>query len=206
MAVGEAAGNTCAYAVNWLRTRDPRGGKNPVLTRVVSKRRGEEARMGEPESEPVRRELMTLRERAEEEPDDPEGWYRLGGALDSAGHETEAMDAYQRVFDLGIEHLAEEDRPQLFVQTGSTLRNLGRLDEARALLEKGRIEFPEFQAMAAFLALVEISAGQDRRAIDLLFDALLNRSEDDGSIRRFHRSLRWYADHLDEDRQDRPER
>ncbi|CAA9550462.1 MAG: hypothetical protein AVDCRST_MAG87-822 [uncultured Thermomicrobiales bacterium] len=162
--------------------------------------------MGESGSEPEQRELLTLRERAEAEPDDSERWYRLGGALDSAGHEALAMDAYQRVFDLGIEHLAEEERPQLFVQAGSTLRNLGRLDEARQLLETGRAEFPDFQALAAFLALVEISAGRERRAISLLFDALLNRSEDDGSIRRFHRSLRWYAAHLDEDQQDRPER
>ncbi len=158
------------------------------------------------ESEPVRRELTTLRERAEAKPDDAEGWYRLGGALDSAGHEAEAMDAYQRVFEIGIEHLAEEDQPQLFVQAGSTLRNLGRLDEARALLETGRVEFPDFQALAAFLALVETSAGRERWAIDLLFDALLNVSEGDGSIRRFHRSLRWYADHLDDDQQDRQER
>lgn len=162
--------------------------------------------MGESESEPVRRELMTLRERAEAEPDDPEGWYRLGGALDSAGHEVEAMDAYQRVFDLGIEHLAEADRPQLFVQAGSTLRNLGRLHEAGALLEEGRRRFPNFRALGAFLALVEISAGENRRAIDLLFDALLDQNEEDRSIQRYHRSLRWYADHLDDDRQDGPQR
>ena len=152
------------------------------------------------ESESVQRELMLLRERAEAAPGDARAWYELGGALDSAGYEAEAIVAYERVFDLGIEHLAEVDRPQLFVQTGSTLRNLGRLDEARALLEEGRARFPDFQALGVFLALVEISDGKLQRAIDLLFDALLNQHENDGSIRRFHRSLRWYADNLDDDR------
>jgi len=151
------------------------------------------------DSESVQRELATLRERAETKPGDAEAWYQLGSALDSAGYEAEAIDAYERVFELGIERLAEEVRPQLFVQTGSTLRNLGRLDEARALLEQGRTLFPDFQALGVFLALVEISDGSSQRAIDLLFDALLNRQEGDNSIQRFHRSLRWYADHLDPD-------
>jgi tetratricopeptide (TPR) repeat protein len=154
--------------------------------------------MGEPES--LQRELMALRTRAEAGPDDAEAWYQLGSALDSAGHEPEATRAYERVFALGIDRLAEELRPQLFVQAGSTLRNLGRLDEARTLLDQGRKQFPTFRALGAFLALVEISAGENRRAIDLLFDALLDHPEDDYSIRRYHRSLRWYADHLDEDR------
>lgn len=153
------------------------------------------------ESESDLRELAKLRERTAAAPDDAEAWYQLGSAYDSAGYEAEAIGAYERVFELGIDHLAEADRPQLFVQTGSTLRNLGRLDEARALLEQGRTRFPDFQALGVFLALVEISAGADRRAIDLLFDALLNRHEDDGSIRRFHRSLRGYANelHLDQE-------
>lgn len=153
------------------------------------------------ESESVQRELTRLRERAVA--DDAEAWYRLGSALDSAGEEAEAIVAYERVFDLGIDRLADSDKPQLYVQTGSTLRNLGRLAEARNLLEEGRKRFPDFRALGAFLALVEISAGEDQRAIDLLFDALLNRVEDDHSIQRYHRSLRWYADHLDEDRQRR---
>jgi len=149
------------------------------------------------ESESDLRELATLREQAEAKPDDAIAWYQLGSALDSAGYEAEAIDAYDQVFHLGIDNLPEENRPQVFVQTGSTLRNLGRLDEARKLLEQGRIRFPDVQALSAFLALVEISDGEHRRAIDLLFDALLNQHEEDNSIRRFHRSLRWYADHLD---------
>lgn len=153
------------------------------------------------ESESVQRDLTRLRERAGAAADDAEAWYRLGSALDSAGEEAEAIVAYERVFDLGIDRLAEADRPQLFVQTGSTLRNLGRLGEARNLLEEGRKRFPDFQALGAFLALVEVSGGAHRRAIDLLFDALLNRVEDDHSIRRYHRALRGYANELDLNRE-----
>jgi hypothetical protein len=38
------------------------------------------------------------------------------------------------VFDLGIDQLDPADQPRLYVQASSTLRNLNRYDEARALL------------------------------------------------------------------------
>lgn len=148
-------------------------------------------------SESVARELARLRERAEAAPDDAEVWFQLGSALDGAGYEADAIVAYERVFDFGVDRLPEDDRPRLFVQTGSTLRNLGRFNEARKLLEEGRNRFPDVQALGVFLALVEISDGAHPRAIGLLFDALLNRIEADTSIQDYHRALRGYANELD---------
>jgi tetratricopeptide (TPR) repeat protein len=131
---------------------------------------------------------------ARERPDDPLAWYRYGSALDYYDREAEAIVAYDRALALGVERLPPDLQPQLYVQAGSTLRNLGRLDDARSLLQQGRERFPGYRALAAFLALVEVSSGDDRRAITLLFDALLDPSgEDDASLRRFHRALAYYA-------------
>jgi Flp pilus assembly protein TadD len=149
-------------------------------------------RSGDPND--VEQGIEFLRGYAEADPDDAEAWFRYGGALDYSDREAAAMVAYQRVIDLGVDRLEPDDRPRLFVQAGSTLRNLGRLDDARNLLEQGRRSFPDNRAIVAFLALVEVSAGDHRRAVDLLFEALL--APDDGSVKDYDRALSWYAEDI----------
>lgn len=144
----------------------------------------------------VQEGLAWLRRHAEANPDDAVAWFEYGGALDYTDHEVEAMVAYGRAFDIGVEHLDPEDQPRIYVQAGSTLRNLGRLDEARTLLAEGRGRFPEVRALTVFLALVEVSAGRHRRAIDLLLEALLAGDEGDDSIAWYRRALAWYADDI----------
>jgi tetratricopeptide (TPR) repeat protein len=140
--------------------------------------------------------LAWLREQADANPGDAVAWFRYGGGLDSSGDEANAIVAYQRVFDLGVEYLDTADQPRIFVQAGSTLRNLERFDEARALLEAGRARFPDLRVLSVFLALVEVSAGRDRRAIDLLFEVILGEGQGDDSIGWYPRSLASYADEI----------
>jgi tetratricopeptide (TPR) repeat protein len=141
----------------------------------------------------VEEALAWLKQRAESHPNDAVDWFRYGGGLDQSGREAEAIVAYRRVFDLGVEHLDSIDQPRIYVQAGSTLRNLGQLDEARELLEEGRRRFPAVRVLAVFQALVEVTAGQDRRAIDLLFDVILGEGSGDPSIGWFPRSVAAYA-------------
>ncbi len=145
--------------------------------------------------EPARVEeaLAWLKHRAEANPSDAIAWFHYGGGLDQSGNEAEAIVAYRRVFDLGVEHLESADQPRIHVQAGSTLRNLGQLDEARAVLEEGRRRFPDVRVLAVFQALVEVSAGRDRHAIDLLFEVILGEGSGDPSIGWFPRSLAAYA-------------
>lgn len=143
------------------------------------------------------REIDRLRAQAEERPDDVAAWFALGGELDSEGFEAGAMEAYDRVLAIGFERLPDARQPELFVQAGSTLRNLGRLDEARELLERGRNVWPEFRALTAFLSLVELSAGNDRRAALLLLGDAAGDHGTDASLARYQRSLRAYAADLD---------
>lgn len=142
------------------------------------------------------REIARLRERAGERPDDAKGWFALGSELDREGFAAEAMEAYERVLALGFERLPDLRQPELFVQAGSTLRNLGRLDEARDLLQRGRTRWPEFRALTAFLALVELSAGHDRDAALLLLGDAASDHGSDASLVRYGRSLRAYVAEL----------
>jgi tetratricopeptide (TPR) repeat protein len=151
-------------------------------------------RSGDPER--VEEGIARLRARTEASPEDAEAWYRYGSALDYSDREEQAIGAYERVFAIGLDRLDPELRPRLYVQAGSTLRNLDRLDEARALLEQGRAAFPSNRAIVAFLALVEVSAGNERRAVDLLFEAILADGAGDDSVATFHRALTYYAGEL----------
>jgi tetratricopeptide (TPR) repeat protein len=143
--------------------------------------------------------LAWLREYAGAHPDAADAWYQLGSGLDRADHEAEAMDAYDRVFALGIDRLDPAVRPHLMLQAGSTLRNLGRLDESRAMLEEGVRCYPEMRALQVFLALTEASAGRERAAIDHLLATVLQDGTDDHSVHDFRRAIAWYAEHLWDD-------
>jgi tetratricopeptide (TPR) repeat protein len=139
-----------------------------------------------------------LRARDQANPDDALVQYFIASAFDSAGHEADAMDHYRRAIALGVEQLPAEYQPQLYVQAGSTLRNLQRFDEARQLLEDGIARFPDYLALQAFLALVEVSSGDDRAAVNRLFAIVLADAPGDESLRRYRRSLTWYAQEIAE--------
>ncbi len=135
-----------------------------------------------------------LRERDARHPDDALVQYLIASAFDSAGREREAVLHYERAFTIGVEHLPERRRPEIFVQAGSTLRNLGRLEDARKVLQDGIVRFPGYRALYAFLALVEASAGAWRQTATLLFEmAIIN---EEPSLQRYRRSLMGYVGEL----------
>lgn len=120
--------------------------------------------------------------------------YLAGGAFDSGGREALAMAHYERVFALGLDALPSHRRPEIFVQAGSTLRNLGRFDDARAKFAEGIAQYPEYRALRIFAAMNETSAGDAAAAARHLYAFVL--MPEDGSIARFRRSLNWYIDEI----------
>ena len=119
--------------------------------------------------------------------EDPRGPFELGGAFDSGGREAEAAEQYARAVELG---LAGDARAQLDIQYASTLRNLGRFDEAVAMLRESERD-PELGASTdAFLALALHSAGRPDEALAVAIEALIP------TLPRYQRSLRGYAAEL----------
>src|SRR5512133_3537488 len=100
--------------------------------------------------------LAIVRALVERCPNDPRAHFEFAGALDFQGHEAEAVAPYRRAQTLG---LAGGDLPRLYVQLGSTLRNVGEFDEAVEFLQEGRTRFPDHAAIRAFHALALLSAG-----------------------------------------------
>src|SRR5512133_2226653 len=80
----------------------------------------------------------------EQHPRDPRVLYEVGGAYDTAGEEATAVGFYERAMAEGLEG---DIRRRCYLQFGSTLRNLGRLDESTTIFAQARREFPDSVAL-----------------------------------------------------------
>ena len=115
--------------------------------------------------------------------------FELAGMYDSQGFEAEAAAQYERALDLGLDTARHA---QLAVQYGSTLRNLGRLDEAIAVLRAAPTHESTGSAPRLVLALALHSAGRTDEALRVSVEAQIE------ALPRYQRSMRNYAAALTE--------
>jgi tetratricopeptide (TPR) repeat protein len=127
-------------------------------------------------------------------PDDAEVAYQSAWVHDVLGLEAEAVPFYQRAL-AGV-GLAAGDRRGAFLGLGSTLRALGRYDEAVATLRRGLDETPDDAALRTFLAMALYNTGACREAVATLL-VLLAASSADTEVRRYRRAIEFYAADLD---------
>ena len=112
--------------------------------------------------------------------------FELAGVHDSLGLEDQAVPLYERALAEGLDD-AHATRAR--IQLASTLRNLGRTDEALALLSVPSDSGYD-AARRAFLALALHSAGRHDEALRQALEALIP------TLPRYHRSLSGYAAEL----------
>ena len=91
---------------------------------------------------------------------------------DSAGREAEAVVEYRAAFEAGID---DEDLPGAMLGFGSTLRNVGELEESERVLREAVTRFPDNAALRVFLALTrwerDDKGGAWRELVEALFRA-----------------------------------
>ena len=127
---------------------------------------------------------------AERGPDDAEAAFERAGARDSAGRPDEAVPLYRQALALGLD---DDRRAQATIQLASSLRNLGDVDGALALISAEQDAHPESayrDAIAAMHALALASSGQPERALRVAILALVPH------MPRYHRSMTAYADEI----------
>ena len=131
---------------------------------------------------------------AERPEDDAVALFERAGARDSAGVEGEAELLYRRALGIGLD---DERRTRATIQLASTIRNLGKTEEALAML---RTEYereprgPLHDASAAFYALALVSSGEPERAASIALQALAPH------LPRYTRSVTGYAREIADDR------
>ncbi len=126
-------------------------------------------------------------------PDDVRAQAAAAYACDRLGREAEALRYYQRAFELGG---PPDDRAGFSLGFGSTLRNVGRVDDAVAVLAEAVLAHPEHAALRAFLALALGSAGHHALALATMLDAGLATSP--GAFALYRRALGEYQRALQE--------
>lgn len=125
-------------------------------------------------------------------PENPRVLYELGGAYDTAGEEAEAVVLYERAMERG---LTGDLRRRCSLQYGSTLRNLGRIEDSLAVFSRARKEFPESVALGVFESLTLHAAGRANTALASLL-SLLADHVDSPDLDRYRPAMRGNADYL----------
>ncbi len=112
-------------------------------------------------------------------------------AHDREGRETEAIKHYDRAWQLGV---PEELRKKFLVGYGSTLRNVGRADDAVTILAEAVAAYPDYPALQAFLALALFSTGHPRAALAAMLGVVLDVAPErldgyDRALTEYHQEL-----------------
>ena len=123
-----------------------------------------------------------------DEPNDAAAQLEAAFAHDRAGLERDAIRYYEAAHRLGV---PAESRRAFTVGFGSTLRNVGRPDEAVAVLAQAIADDPEFPAYAAFLALALADAGHPRAALAAMLGCALDAARP-GVFGGYERALSEY--------------
>ena len=115
--------------------------------------------------------------------------YETACAHDRDGEEAEAIPHYEKALELG---LSERDRPGALVGLGSSLRNVGRHQEAVELLCKAVNEFPDDPALHSFLGLAQHSAGLASSSVATLLGVITEHVP----LKGYDRALKFYRDEI----------
>ncbi|WIE66183.1 tetratricopeptide repeat protein [Curtobacterium sp. MCLR17_036] len=131
--------------------------------------------------------IERMRELADTAPHPAVGAFELGGAFDSGGHEADAHEHYAAATAAGLADVDPVRAARMVVQHASTLRNLGRADEAIAMLREAPEHPSTGVAPRVFLALALHSAGRQDEALRVAIEAV------EPTLPRYNRSVRNYA-------------
>ena len=113
--------------------------------------------------------------------------YERASLEDFLGEEAAAAPLYEAAIAAGLD---AEHGARARIQLASTLRNLGRAEEAVALLEVQSADDPHAAPGRAFLALALHDAGRPEEALAVALEALADM------LPRYARSVRYYAREL----------
>ena len=135
--------------------------------------------------------VLAARAYVVEHPDDVRAQIEAAYGNDRAGDERTAIVHYESAYRLGV---PSERRRRFLVGFGSTLRNVGRAEDAVNVLTIAVGEDPHYPAYTAFLALALADAGHPKAALATLLGCALDAARD-GAFDGYERALAEY--HLD---------
>ena len=115
--------------------------------------------------------------------------YQLAWTCDTLGRHDDALPAYEKAVALG---LPPNELSGALLGLGATLRTLGQLVRATAVLRSGKAQFPDNREFDVFLALVLHAQQKHAEALQLVLEVLCDTSEDPG-LTAYQRVIRHEA-------------
>jgi tetratricopeptide (TPR) repeat protein len=132
--------------------------------------------------------LATMKALVEElDPSDPDALFEWASVHDFLGLEVQAVPLYKQALSSGLSGLKYQ---KAVIQLASSLRNIGKPEEAVTLLESNTFDVEMGDAAKAFLALSYFDAGNAAKAISIA----LGEFYPGGAI--YARSVNFYAQAL----------
>ncbi|MDP1510846.1 tetratricopeptide repeat protein [Paenibacillus sp. CMAA1739] len=135
-----------------------------------------------------------LLEALKQEPKDAELWYQTAWTHDVLGLEKDAVPFYEK--SLGMA-LSAESRRGAILGLSSTYRVLGDYVKAKAWLDTGINEFPDYRPFRVFYAMVLYNLGEYGKAMQGLLMEIAETGSD-VSTQEYSRAIQYYADKLDQ--------
>jgi tetratricopeptide (TPR) repeat protein len=139
--------------------------------------------------EPTIRALLAI---LDEHPEEASVLYAVGGAYDTAGQEETALSYYEHALGNGLHG---DMLPKCYLQYGSTLHNVGRIEDSLAVFARARTEFPDSESLAIFEALTLHAAGRPSAALGQMLVLMAARFQSE-EVKRYEASIRGNAAYL----------
>lgn len=136
--------------------------------------------------------LVAAKQLVAERPSDPLAQIEAAYGHDRNNLEREAIRHYDEAYRLGV---PDAMKRRFLVGYGSTLRNVGRIDDAVAILGQAVADDPGYHAYGAFLALALLSAGHPKAALAAMLGVTLEVAKP-GSFDGYERALGEYHKEL----------
>lgn len=128
----------------------------------------------------------------ENHPHDARVLYEIAGAYDTAGEEATALDFYEGAMREGLDG---DLRRRCYLQYGSTLRNVGRVEHSLAIFATARAEFPDSVALGVFEALSLHAAGRVNASLASLLSLFADHMDSE-DVNRYKPAMRGNAEYL----------
>lgn len=128
-------------------------------------------------------------------PRDVERQIAAAYACDRAGCEELAIQFYDAAFRLGP---PAQEREDFMIGYGSTLRNVGRVDESVLRLSEVVRDHPDNHAARCFFGLAFSSRGQHHAALAELLEVVVSLHTASSCLSNYRRALAEYRDALQE--------
>lgn len=127
-------------------------------------------------------------------PEDAYIHYQCAWSYDALGEEAKAVPHYEKALQGGLD---ASDLENAYLGLGSTYRALGDYQSSKRVFVEALNHFPENHALKSFYAMTLYNIGESHDAVQLLLKTLVATTTND-EIRKYKKTLAFYADHLDD--------